>query len=115
MDIAGWQRGLGAGDGSGRLGMASGPAAPAGFLGGRWGHGLRRGSTVHTPIQGHPEDSECRRFLHPCVPGAIGGQYFTDTLLVRKALRVPAPVAEHSHDPYDVAHAEALHRGPRGQ
>lgn len=82
VDIAGWQRGLGAGDGSGRLGMASGPAAPAGFLGGRWGHGLRRGSTVHTPIQGHPEDSERRWFLHPCVPGAIGGQYFTNTLLV---------------------------------
>lgn len=82
VDIAGWQRGLGAGDGSGRLGLASGPAAPAGFLGGRWGHGLRRGGTVHTPIQGHPEDSERRRFLHPRVPGAIGGQYFTDTLLV---------------------------------
>lgn len=58
VDIAGWQRGLGAGDGSGRLGLASGPVAPAGFLGGRWGHGLRRGGAVHTPIQGHPEDSE---------------------------------------------------------
>lgn len=34
---------------------------------------------------------------------------------VRKALRVPAPVAEHSDDPHHAADAEALHRGPGGQ
>ena len=34
---------------------------------------------------------------------------------VWKALRVPAPVAEHRHDRHHAADAEAVHRGPRGQ
>lgn len=34
---------------------------------------------------------------------------------VRKALRVPAPVAEYSDDPHHAADAEALHRGAGGQ
>lgn len=77
-----WQAGAGARHGRARLRLAFGPAAPAGVLGRRRGHGLRRGGAVHSAVQGHPEDSECRRLLHLRVSGAPGGQYFTDTVLV---------------------------------
>ena len=72
----------GARDGRRRPGLAFGPAAPAGFLGGSWGHGLRRGGAVHPAVQGHPEDSERRGLLDLRVSGAPGGQYLTNPLLV---------------------------------
>lgn len=72
----------GARDGRRRLGLAFGPAAAAGFLGGSWGHGLRRGGAIHPAVQGHPEDSERRGLLDLRMSGAPGGQYLTNPLLV---------------------------------
>lgn len=82
---AGWPPGER--NGSGRLGLASGPAAPAGFLGCSRCHGLRRRGAIHPAVPGHPADSERRGLLHLRVSGAPGGQYLTDTLLVGGVLR----------------------------
>lgn len=62
--------------------MAAGPNAPAGVVGCCGGHGVRRRGALHSPVQRHPADTECRGLFHLRLPGVTGRKHFADTFLV---------------------------------